>query len=411
MRLILTSLALIAAAALPATTSGSPVDAPRTMASGLAVPWDVLALPDGRTLITERSERRIRVVEPDGALRDAPVWSEEPAIKVLGMDLHPDYAANRWVYVYVTYPEGSRILRLVDDGNELHTDRVIFDGPIRTDGNHDGGRIRFGPDRKLYVTTGDVHDPALPRAVSKLNGKILRLEDDGSAPPDNPFADRADDGRFVWSLGHRHPQGLAWDSSGRMWESEHGPTGEGHAPEGERTGNDEINLIVPGGDYGWPQSSGALVQPGTRAPVWVAGDVAVAPGGLAFGPDGRLYVPMLAGKQLRVFEPRGDELVDEGELYPGVRLRAASVIGCSLAFTTDKRSGATDEVLRVDLTPCDRATPAPPTPTTEPTPEPTPTPTPEPTPAPTPTPTPELTPTPTPELTPEPTRTPADWTL
>lgn len=365
MVVVLLALAVLIA---PTPAAAAPSGTPQTVASGLSIPWDVLQLPDGRILITERSERRIRVLSADGALRAAPVWSELSANKVLGIDTHPDYAVNRWVYVYVTYSTGSRVLRLIDDGTNLRLDRVIFDRPIGTDGNHDGGRIRFGPDGKLYVTTGDIHDPSLPRDRSKLNGKILRLEDDGSAPADNPFAGEGGDARYVWSSGHRHPQGIAWDGTGRMWSSEHGPSGESYAPAGENTGNDEINLIVRGGDYGWPQSSGARVVPGTRAPVWVADSTAVAPGGMAFAPGGRLYVPMLAGRQLRVFTPQGDGLVDEGPLYQGTRLRAASVVGCALAFTTDKQAGATDELRGVGISPCSAPAPTTPSPPPAPTP-------------------------------------------
>jgi glucose/arabinose dehydrogenase len=241
--------ALLLAVLTPAAPA-APVGEPRVIASELAVPWDVLPLPDGRTLIPERSLTHIRVIEPDGRLRTTPAWTATGAIKVLGIDAHPGYASNRWIYAYVTYPNprGSQVLRLFDDGTNLSLDRVIFAGPIPTDRSHDGGRIRFGPDGKLYVTTGDIHNPALPRDLSSLNGKILRLNDDGSMPPDNPFRNRSDSGRFVYSYGHRHPQGIAWDATGRMWQSEHGPSGESYAPEGARTGADEINLIVPGGD-------------------------------------------------------------------------------------------------------------------------------------------------------------------
>ncbi len=137
--------ALVVAALCPAVAPAAPVGALETRAWGLRVPWDVLGLPDGRTLVPERSESRIRVIEPDGTRRGAPAWSEPSADKVLGIAAHPGYATNRFVYVYVTYPSGSEVLRLVDDGVDLRTDRVIFDRPIGTDGNHDGGRSASDP--------------------------------------------------------------------------------------------------------------------------------------------------------------------------------------------------------------------------------------------------------------------------
>ncbi len=115
---------------------------------------------------------------------------------------------------------------------------MVLDG-IGSDLNHDGGRLRFEPDGRLYVTTGDIHDPRTPQDLDSLNGKILRLQapgddSDGSAPPDNPFAGRGGNAALVWSYGHRHPQGIEWDATGRMWETEHGPSWERHAP-GART--------------------------------------------------------------------------------------------------------------------------------------------------------------------------------
>jgi glucose/arabinose dehydrogenase len=353
-RILPLSLVLAAAVAMPAyaAPSGSPED----VVTGLATPWEVVRMPDGRTLVTERSGA-VRTISAGGTLVSAPAFTDTSGVdveKFLGLALHPDYADNGFVYLYETYNHAStalccsRILRLIDNGTTLAFDTVILDG-IGSDDSHDGGRIAFGPDEKLYVTTGDIHDPSRPRDVTNLNGKILRLEapgddTDGQPAAGNPFLANPDpDAKRVYSLGHRHPQGIAWDDQGRLWETEHGPSGEAHAPSGARSGHDELNLIVPGGDFGWPTGAGSIVPAGTIAPVCHSGPPpAWAPGDLAFASDGVLYASALLGQHLHFFEIQADTVSNHGRYYQGVfgRLRTTVADGESLLFTQDKSSGA-----------------------------------------------------------------------
>jgi len=357
-RIAMACVALLAAAcAAGAPGASAGLGDPREqVASGLSTPWEVVVTPDGRTLATERPGR-VREVEAGGVLRT--IYSDPTANKFLGMALHPNYASNRLVYLYVSNgpdpgPNDNRVIRLFDDGTDLVSPVTIFDGGIESDGNHDGGRIKFGPDGKLYVTTGDVHNPDLPLSLDSLNGKILRLEapggpGDGAAPADNPFNSPGATGArpFIWSYGHRHPQGIGWDVCGRMWETEHGPSGESYSGQvGGRGGHDEVNRIDRGANYGWPTIIGDETSPGMRNPVVHSGPPpAWAPGGLAIGPDGRLYAPLLNGQRLIHFSIAGDTLVDQQNQFSDLgRQRAATVANGFLYLTTD---GASAQLLRV----------------------------------------------------------------
>jgi len=358
-------LTLAGAAGAPAVAHAGIAGEPTTVASALAFPWDVVVLPDGRTLVVERPGR-IRVVEGPGTgqilLDEAGTGLDVD--KFLGLVAHPAYATNRLLYLYVNYNAGglrNRIVRLYDDGARLVVQRTIFDG-IGSDGNHDGGRMAFGPDGHLYATTGDVHQPDRPQNLQSLNGKILRLlapgtDADGGVPADNPFVSEGGNARFVWSYGHRHPQGLAFDAVGRLYESEHGPSGETYGsayPGGNgRCCRDEVNLIERGANYGWPLISGDESRPGLRAPLATSGAGSTwAPGGLAVGPDGHLYMPGLFGQHLREFTLSCDGLsvLAQTEHYRDRfgRLRAATASGNALYFTQD---GGSASLLRVPLDP------------------------------------------------------------
>ncbi len=276
-----------------------------TVATGLAVPWEIDFAPDGRIFFTERG----------GALRviDKGKLIEEPVIQIngslykqgeaglLGFTLDPQFERNGYIYVCHTYVRDSqpfnRVVRLKEQGGKAVLDKVLLDN---LPGNriHDGGRVKFGPDGMLYITNGDADDRPAAQDVTKLAGKIFRIAKDGSVPPDNPFP-----GSPVYSLGHRNPQGLAWHpETKRLYSSEHG-----------QTAHDEINLIEAGANYGWPLVEGDETEvkpadagkkgPGPlKAPVVHSGGVTWAPSGMTFvsrGPwKGDLLVANLRGTQV-----------------------------------------------------------------------------------------------------------------
>ncbi len=165
------------------------------------------------------------------------------------------------------------------DKTLLDKEIIIDDIPVAS--IHNGGRIKFGPDGLLYITTGDASVPDLAQDRDSLAGKILRLKDDGTIPSDNPFP-----GSPVYSLGHRNPQGLAWDARGRLWVVEHGPSA-----------TDELNSIKPGANYGWPRIRGDETAPGLESPVLHSGQETWAPSGLAYF-GGSLYFAGLRGQSL-----------------------------------------------------------------------------------------------------------------
>ena len=224
----------------------------------LEIPWSLVFLPDGRALVSERPGR-IRLLK-DGKLTEKSYAVIAVAAVgeggLMGLALHPDFPAKPFIYAMHTYRRGeelyNRVIRLKDGGDEGVFDKVIIDG-IPGGRLHDGGRLAFGPDGMLYITTGETFHAALAQDVTSLGGKILRITPEGAVPAHNPFK-----GSPVYCYGNRNPQGLAWHpKTGKLFESEHGPSGEyGHFA------HDEINLIGKGGNYGWPEVIGA---PGLKA--------------------------------------------------------------------------------------------------------------------------------------------------
>lgn len=315
------------------------------VAAELDIPWDIAFLPDGTALVTERSGSVVHL-ESGRAFPISGIAHVGEA-GLLGIALHPDFAENTFVYLYETTDRGdaleNRVIRYTYTGDELVFDRVIYSG-IPGARYHDGGRIAFGPDRMLYITVGDAGDAARAQDPDTLHGTILRLNDDGTVPEDNPF------GTSVYSYGHRNPQGLAWDAAGRLWSTEHGRSGV-------RSGLDEINLIVPGGNYGWPQSEGDTVLPGTIAPaLHSTADVTWAPASAHYH-NGSLFFGGLRGETLYEAVLDGEEVVALREHIVGEFGRIRTVqIGPDgfLYITTSNRDGRgspaaeDDRIIRID---------------------------------------------------------------
>ena len=271
---------------------------------GLEVPWALAFLPDGSFLVSERPGRIQWVREGRARLyAELPVYHRGES-GLLGLALHPRFPLEPYLYAYRTVEEGglrNQVVRLRHQGEKGVLERVVLDGiPARAHGLHSGGRIAFGPDGMLYVTTGEVYERELAQDLSSLGGKILRITPEGRPAPGNPFWNRQGARPEVYSYGHRNPQGLAWHpGTGELFASEHGPSGE------QGFGHDEVNVIVPGGNYGWPRVVGQGNDPRYRDPLylWLEG---FPPGNLAFW-RGELFVAGLRGQALLRLSLEGEK--------------------------------------------------------------------------------------------------------
>lgn len=262
------------------------------VARDLDTPWDMAVTSDG-VYITESNRGRVSRIGADGRRTTVKSFPVNPAGEggLLGLAASPDYDQDGWLYTYRTTANDNEVLRF-NSGGAVET---ILDG-IPAAGNHNGGRIAFGPDGMLYVGTGDAAMPTLAQDRGSLAGKILRLTPEGDVPDDNPFPDSP-----VWSLGHRNVQGLAWAEDKTMFASEFGPDRD-----------DEINRIVPGGNYGWPSVTGVAGRAGFRDPVVVRQPSVASWSGLTILQDGQvteweghLFAAALRGRRLWDLDPTG----------------------------------------------------------------------------------------------------------
>src|SRR5690349_9531089 len=239
-----------------------------TFASGLTVPWSIVFAPDGRVFVTERAGR-VRVIE-NGQLRAEPlatIADVEPSGEsgLMGLALHPQFAGNHLLYLAYAYRGNGQRVRVVqfkETSTGLVERKVIIE-EIPAAANHAGCRLRFGPDGKLYISTGDATERELAQRLDSLAGKMLRVNDDGSVPADNPLVGRADARPEIWSYGHRNAQGFDWQpGTNLMFETEHGPSGfDGPG------GGDEFNMVERGKNYGWPVIHHRETREGMETPL------------------------------------------------------------------------------------------------------------------------------------------------
>jgi glucose/arabinose dehydrogenase len=301
------------------------------------VPWGLTFLPDGSALMTERDTHDVVRVSPDGTKT---VAGTVPGVSgtdgeggLLGAAVARDFAANPWVYLFHTTATDNRIVRIryAAGALDLASEQVLLAGIARNK-FHNGGRLRFGPDGKLYAGTGDAQNGANAQNLGSLNGKILRLNPDGTVPSDNPFP-----GKYVFSYGHRNIEGLAFDAYGRLWEAELG-----------NSIMDELNLVRKGANYGWPAcegTAGSCTEPTFVPPVrtWPVADA--SPSGLTIV-DGTLYMAALRGTRLWTMRITGTRTTAPVAYFTGTygRLRTVERAPGGGLWLTTSNGGDKDSI-------------------------------------------------------------------
>ncbi|MFF8424160.1 PQQ-dependent sugar dehydrogenase [Streptomyces sp. NPDC016566] len=273
-------------------TDGGVPSSVATLSTGWTIPWGTYWMPDGKTaLVTERDDFRVWKATKDGTrtqvgtVPNAVTTNGEGGL--LGVAVDPRWDTDHYVYFMHTASEGNRVVRMTYDGTTLTDYKVLLQG-IKKNRYHNGGRLAFGPDGYLYVSTGEAQTPDLAQDKNSLNGKILRMTTDGKPAPGNPF------GNYVYSLGHRNPQGLAFDRNGRLWEAEFG-----------NSSKDELNLIKPGANYGWPTCEGNCSVAGMTNPKATWNVSEASPSGIAIVRN-VVYMASLRGERLWRIPISGD---------------------------------------------------------------------------------------------------------
>ncbi|MFI7142240.1 PQQ-dependent sugar dehydrogenase [Streptomyces massasporeus] len=323
----------------------------RTVAEGLDSPWGLAPLPGGGLLVSSRDDGTIvRVDEKTGKkteLGEVPGVSAAGEGGLLGIALSPDYASDHMVYAYFTSASDNRIVRMIYDeqkpaGEQLGAPDTVYKG-IPKGFIHNGGRIQFGPDKMLYVGTGESGDTGLSQDKDSVGGKILRLTPEGEPAPGNPFPDSP-----VYSYGHRNVQGLAWDGKQRLFASEFG-----------QDTWDELNAIKPGDNYGWPEAEGRSGAKGFHNPIdqWTTAEA--SPSGIAYA-DGSIWMAGLRGKRLWRIPLNGTEASSEPQAFlEGEYGRLRTVVSAGgdrlwlVTSNTDGRGdpeGGDDRILELRVT-------------------------------------------------------------
>jgi glucose/arabinose dehydrogenase len=333
----------------PATSAapGSPPGTVSTIATGLDVPWGLAFLPNGDAVVNERETGRVLRIPAGGGSIEALL--RLPGVDttgtseggLLGLAVSPTYASDQLLFAYYTAADDNRIVGFTIAGGAGSVHPILTG--LKKGSIHNGGRIAFGPDGKLYAGVGETGQRGLAQDKTSLNGKILRINADGSIPPDNPFP-----GSAIWTLGHRNVQGLAWDSAGRMWSCEFG-----------QDRFDEVNLVQKGHNYGWPTVEGVGDTNGgefTNPKVTWPTDEA-SPSGCAIVAD-TMYIGALQGKSILRVALSGTSARKDTPLfarrYGRLRTTVAAPDG-SLWFTTSNRDGrgnpadGDDHVFRLQL--------------------------------------------------------------
>ncbi|WP_328666891.1 PQQ-dependent sugar dehydrogenase [Streptomyces sp. NBC_00322] len=255
-----------------------------TISTGWTIPWGTSWMPDGSTaLVTERNSFKVFKLTPSGAktqvgsVPNSQTTGGEGGL--MGVAVDPQWASNHYVYFMHTSSDGNRVARMTYDGKTLSGYKALLQG-IKKAKYHNGGRLAFGADGYLYASTGDAQTGSDAQDKNSLNGKILRMTKDGKPAPGNPF------GNYVFSMGHRNPQGIAFDAQGRLWEAELG-----------QSSKDELNLIKAGKNYGWPTCEGNCSVSGMTNPKETWGVAEASPSGIAIV-DGAVYMAALRGERL-----------------------------------------------------------------------------------------------------------------
>ena len=300
-----------------------------TIASNLQVPWGIAFLPDGSALVTERDSGRVLLVtgrstREVGRVEETRAGGEAG---LLGVAVSPSYSRDKQVFFYTTAESDNRVLRTTFDNGRLGRMQPILTG-IPKAFNHDGGRMVFGPDRMLYVSTGESGQPDLAQDRGSLGGKILRITQDGDPAPGNP--DRSSP---IWTWGHRNVQGLAFDDEGNLWASEFG-----------QDTYDELNLIEKGRNYGWPEVEGVGDEPGLQDPQVTWSTDEASPSGLAFVGD-RLWMGALRGERMWRVDVNGRKAGKEKGFFVGEYGRMRTVVTApdgNLWVTTSNQDGRGD---------------------------------------------------------------------